>query len=207
MWREGSSAPLAAVGSSYGRSQAGGVLRYRLAPTSGHRPAAYARVSRALSGPSETELAAGLSARPFARIPVSLAAELRVTDRSLDREVRPAAFAVTELPPLSLPRGLRAETYLQAGYVGGRFATAFVDGQARLDAGFAKLGRGGEVRLGAGAWGGAQKGAARLDVGPGATVGFGLGKAWSRVALDYRIRLAGHASPRIGPALTISAGL
>jgi len=182
------------------------VLRYRLAPTSGHRPAVYARVSRALSEPTESEFAAGVTARPFARIPVSLAAELRVTDRSFDREVRPAAFAVTEFPPLTLPHGLRAEAYAQAGYVGGHFATAFVDGQSRLDAGVAKLARGGEIRAGAGVWGGAQKGAARLDVGPSATFGFPLGRSWSRVALDYRFRVAGDASPRSGPALTISAG-
>jgi hypothetical protein len=204
--RGGSSGPLTAVGPSYGRSQTGAVLRYRLAESSGHRPVVYVRATRALQGPPETEVAAGLAARPFARLPVSVAGELRVTEGSAGREVRPAAFAVTELPPARLPGGLRAEVYAQAGYVGGRFATAFVDGQARIDAHVARLGKDGEVRAGGGVWGGAERHAARLDVGPSAMVSFRLGEAQSRVAVDYRLRVAGDAAPASGPALTFSAG-
>jgi hypothetical protein len=100
---------------------------------------------------------------------------------------------------------MRGEGYAQAGYVGGRFATAFVDGQARIDRLVARLGKS-EVRAGAGVWGGAQKHAARLDVGPSATASFRLGETQSRVALDYRVRIAGDAAPKSGPALTISAG-
>jgi hypothetical protein len=203
--RSDGNGPLAAGVPSYGRSQAGAVLRYRLAPSSGHRPCAYARVMRALAEPGETEVAAGLAARPLARVPLSVAAEVRVRDGPAGREVRPAAFAVTELPPASLPLGMRGEGYAQAGYVGGRFATAFVDGQARIDRLVARLGKS-EVRAGAGVWGGAQKHAARLDVGPSATASFRLGETQSRVALDYRVRIAGDAAPKSGPALTISAG-
>jgi hypothetical protein len=199
--------PLAAGVPSYGRSQAGAVLRYQLAPASGHRPVAYARATRALAGPREAEAAAGLSARPLAGVPLSLAAEVRVSEGLAGREVRPAAFAVTELPPAELPLGLRAEGYAQAGYVGGRFATAFIDGQARLDRRLARLDEDeDEVRAGAGVWGGAQEHAARLDVGPSATASFRLGATRSRVALDYRVRVAGDARPKSGPALTISAG-
>jgi hypothetical protein len=204
--RGGSSGPLTAVGPSYGRSQAGAVLRYRLAESSGHRPVAYARATRALQGPPETEVAAGFAGRPFARLPLSVAGELRVTEGSAGREVRPAAFAVTELPPARLPRGFRAEVYAQAGYVGGRFATPFVDGQARIDTQVARLGKGAEVRAGGGVWGGAERHAARLDVGPSAMVSFRLGEAPSRVAVDYRLRIAGDAAPASGPALTFSAG-
>jgi hypothetical protein len=204
--RRDSTGALAAGEPSYGRSQAGAVLRYRLAPTSGHRPVAYARVTGALAGPGEAELAIGLSARPLAGVPVSLAAEVRAYDGPAHREVRPAAFAVTELPPAKLPFGLRGELYAQAGYVGGRFATAFVDGQARLDEKLAALAPASEVRVGIGAWGGAQKHSARLDVGPSATVNFRLGPTQSRLAIDYRWRVAGNAEPENGPALTISAG-
>jgi hypothetical protein len=205
MLRADGNGPLAAGVPAYGRSQAGAVLRYRLAPSNGHRPTAYARVTRAIAAPAETEIAVGLAARPLARVPLSFAAEARVFDGPDGREVRPAAFAVTELPSAKLPFGVRAEAYAQAGYVGGQFATAFVDGQARLDRQLARLGKS-EVRAGAGVWGGAEKHAARLDVGPSATASFRLGAARSRVAIDYRVRVAGEAEPKSGPALTISAG-
>ena len=182
------------------------VLRYRLAPSSGHRPVAYVRATRALTGPQENEVSAGFAARPLAGLPVSVAGEVRLSQTPAGREARPAAFAVTELPPARLPFGLRAEAYAQAGYVGGRFATAFVDGQARVDTPVVRLDRDSEVRAGGGVWGGAQKHTGRLDVGPSATVNFRLGQALSRVALDYRVRVAGDAEPKSGPALTISAG-
>jgi hypothetical protein len=204
--RQDSAHPLAAGEPSYGRSQAGAVLRYRLAPASGHRPVAYARVTRALAGPAETEAAVGLAARPIAALPLSVAGEVRAYDGAGRREVRAAAFAVTELPPARLPLGLRGEAYAQAGYVGGRFATAFVDGQARVDRHVVTLGRTSEVRVGAGVWGGAQKHTARLDVGPSATIGLPIGATQSRLAIDYRWRVAGNAQPSSGPTLTISAG-
>jgi hypothetical protein len=204
--RNGSSGPIAAVVPSYGRSQAGAVLRYRLAPSSGHRPMAYVRTTRALSGPPESEVAAGFAARPLAGVPLRVAGEVRVSDEVAGREVRPAAFAVTELPPAKLPFGLQGEVYAQAGYVGGRYATAFVDGQARIDGRVAHLGRNTELRAGGGVWGGAQMHVGRLDVGPSAAVSFRLGQAQSRIALDYRVRVAGDAAPKSGPGLTISAG-
>ena len=204
--RRDTSGPLIAGEPSYGRSQGGAVLRYRLAPASGHRPFAYARVTRAIAGPAETEVAVGLAARPLAKVPLSVAGEVRAYDGPAGREVRPAAFAVTELPPARLPLGLRGEAYLQAGYVGGRYATGFVDGQARIDTKVARLDKDSELRAGAGLWGGAQKHAARLDVGPSATMSFRLGPTQSRLAVDYRWRVAGDAEPASGPALTISAG-
>jgi hypothetical protein len=197
--------PLAPGQPSYGRSQVGAVIRYRLADASPHRPQAYLRASSALAGAREQEVAAGLSARPVPRVPLRLAAEARVSRSSGVTEVRPALYAVTELPPAELPLGVRGEAYVQAGYVGGHFATAFVDGQARAERRIAAIGDS-ELRAGAGVWGGAQKGAARLDVGPTATVSFRLGDTQGRVAADYRFRVAGDAAPASGPALTLSAG-
>jgi hypothetical protein len=191
---------------SYGRSQAGAVLRYRLAMWGGHRPVAYGRASRSLSGPAESEIAVGLAARPLAGVPLTVAGEVRAYQGFGRRELRPAAYAVTELPPARLPLGLRGEAYVQAGYVGGKFATAFVDGQAHVDVQVARLGTWSALRAGAGVWGGAQKHASRLDVGPSATMSFQLGPTRSRLALDYRWRVAGNAEPSSGPALTISAG-
>lgn len=203
--RHETTGPVPAGLPSYGRSQAGAVVRYALAPASGHRPQAYARASAALAGPRDEEIAAGVSARPFARAPLRLAAEARLGRTTAGTEVRPAIYAVTELAPFRLPFGASGEAYFQGGYVGGRFATGFVDGQARAERPVARIGET-ELSAGAGAWGGAQKGAARLDVGPTAALAFRLGDTRGRLAADYRFRIAGDAQPASGPALTISAG-
>lgn len=190
---------------SYGASQAGSVLRYRLSPGFAARPTAYVRVTKALAAGRESEIAAGLSARPIASIPLAAHAELRATHGTETTQVRPAGFVVTEIPPLDLPMGLRAETYFAAGYVGGDFATAFVDGQARIDRELVRFDLG-SIRAGVGAWGGAQKGAARVDVGPSASMDVKLGTIPARVAADYRFRAAGDAEPGSGVAITISTG-
>jgi hypothetical protein len=206
--RKGGNAALASgiAPATYGASQFGAVLRYRLAPQSGHRPTAYLRTTAALNGSREKEAALGISARPVRGLPVAVAAEARANHRPGRREARPAVLAWTELPPFALPMGARGEFYAQAGYVGGKFATPFADGQLRVDRRVAQWG-GAELRAGGGAWAGAQKGASRVDAGPTATMGVPLvSGASARVGFDYRFRLAGNAEPRSGPALTISAG-
>ncbi len=191
---------------TYGVSQAGGVIRYRLKMRDPHRPTAYLRTTSTLGGLAETSVALGLSARPLPSVPVIVAAEGRLTDQAGSRRVQPAVMAVTELPPVALPRGLRAEIYGQAGYVAGRYATPFADGQARVDRHVLTLGRY-EARVGAGAWAGIQKGASRLDVGPGATVSLPLSnKVFGRLGIDWRLRVAGNAEPGSGPAVTLGAG-
>ena len=151
LWRRGSRTRLAGgvLTPSYGASQAGSVLRYRLMRNSAHRPSAYLRITSALDSSAEREASLGLSARPFARIPLVAAAEARLTSTPGGRMIRPAGFIVTELPPLALPLGLRGEAYGQAGYVGGKFATPFADGQLRADRAFLLL-SGFDVRLGCG---------------------------------------------------------
>ncbi len=187
------------------------MLRYRLAPDNAnggdaHKLTAYLRASAALNGTREQELALGLSARPLGNFPVVAMAELRAARSVMGTRLRPAAALVTELPPLRLPAGLRAEAYAQAGYVGGAGATGFIDGQLRLDRKLFDLGRH-ELRAGAGAWGGAQRGASRVDLGPSASVVLRLGDAASaRLAMDWRFRVAGKAAPASGPAVTLSAG-
>lgn len=204
--RDGSTTSLTSGQPSYGRSQAGAVLRYRLTPgTGGFSPQLYLRGSTALAGAREQEIAAGLAVRPLPGVPVRIAAELRVNDNRAGSELRPALFAVTELPPVALPGGTVGETYVQAGYVGGDFASAFVDGQARIDRPVLDR-RGAQLRVGAAAWGGAQRGSNRLDVGPSASVSFGIRALRGRIAADYRLRVAGNAEPASGPAVTISAG-
>jgi len=194
---------------SYGSSQAGAVLRYDLAPQNNRRPTAYLRAAQSLQGAggssADSEAALGLSARPFAAVPVAAHAEMRIRRSAGSTEIRPAAFAVTEFPPVELPLRGRGEAYLQAGYVGGDFATGFVDGQARITRKLETF-RLGELRAGAGAWGGAQKGAARLDIGPSASVDFCIGPANGRAQIDYRVKVAGDAEPGDGVAFTLSTG-
>lgn len=206
--RHGAKASLAsgAMPASYGASQAGAVVRYRLSESSAHKPQAYLRLATALDSPHDKEAAAGLSLRPIPSLPVRAMAELRVSDQSGATRLRPAALVVSEMQPIDLPYEARAEFYGQAGYVGGRNATAFADGQARIDRKFAQIGKA-ELRAGAGAWAGAQKGASRVDLGPSATIGLPVGEtASARLGLDWRMRVAGDAEPGSGLAVTLSAG-
>jgi hypothetical protein len=194
---------------SYGGSQMGAVVRYHLAPGSSQRPALYLRASAALNGAPDREVAAGLSVRPLARLPVSVSAELRASNLSSNRatkaRLRPAVTAVTELPQFDLPGGIKGEAYVQGGYVGGPDATAFVDGQLRAARKVVRVGAA-DVTAGAGVWGGAQKGAARVDVGPSVSVGVAGDHAGARLGADWRFRVAGNAAPSSGPVLTLSAG-
>jgi hypothetical protein len=205
LWREGSGNALVSQGRvpTYGASQAGAVLRYRIAPESRRDPTAYLRLYRALVDNGESEAAAGISARPLPQVPLRAHAELRVTEFAQGTEVRPAAFVTTELPVARLPLGLRAEAYGQAGYVAGDNATAFADGQMHV---LRKVKRFdlGELSMGAAAWGGAQEGAERVDVGPSLRLDVKLGEVPARVSVDYRERVAGNAEPPSGVALTLS---
>lgn len=192
----------------YGASQAGANLQYRIAPGTSRDPRAFLRAYHAFVPDGENEVAAGLSIRPVGNIPIRAFAELRVTDNLFGTEVRPAAYAVTELPPASLPFDLRLEAYGGAGYVGGTADTAFVDGQLAITRELVRFDRGGSdairVSLGGGTWGGAQEDANRLDVGPTLRVDLKVGEIPARVSLDWRERVAGDASPTSGFAATLS---
>lgn len=205
LWRDDTTTPITSGRPTYGRSQAGAVARYRLSPANPHAPQAHLRVAGALQGTREREAALGLSARPLAQVPVRVMAEVRASERVTGTELRPAVMAVTELAPQALPLGASAEAYGAAGYVGGRARTAFADGQLRVERSLVQH-EDFDLRAGGGAWGGAQRGSARLDVGPSASVSFDLGEARGRLAADYRVRVAGDARPASGPALTLSAG-
>ena len=214
LWREGGNGfnlpgaglPGASLPSgAYGSSQAGLVLRYRLAPDSPLRPTLYLRASSGLYRPRGEELAAGLALRPLPRLPVAIMGEARVTRSTTGDVIRPAFAVVSEFPATKLPLGFRGELYGQAGWVGGKDHTAFIDGQARIDKPVLRAGRA-QLRLGAGAWGGAQDGAKRLDVGPSASFDLPVGRVNTRLSADYRFRVAGDAAPGSGAAVTFSAG-
>lgn len=204
---EGAGAPSPGVlPATYGGSQSGAVLRYRIDLASAYRPSVYLRTTSALGGIRDNTLALGVSARPLPSVPVIAAVEGRMVDQANGRSIRPAALAYTEIAPIALPARMRAEVYAQGGYVGGRFATPFADGMVRVDRHVLTIGKA-EARAGGGMWGGIQKGASRLDVGPSASVAMPLARGLhGRAALDWRFRMAGDAMPGSGPALTLSAG-
>lgn len=211
-WRQGSGAVPVSQGRVpiYGASQAGGVLQYRLAPSAPRDPRLYARAYRALVNRGENELALGASLRPLPRLPLRLAGEVRYTDAAFFSAFRPAAYAVTELPPLRLPFATTLEAYAQGGWVGGPGATPFADGQVSLTHELGLVGRLTDERLrlslGAGAWGGAQRDAERVDVGPTIRIDTRIGKVPARLSVDWRQQVTGDASPRSGVAATVSAG-
>ena len=106
--RRDGTTPLLSGRPSYGRSQAGGVIRYRLASAGALRPQAYLRASTALAGAREQELAAGVSARLLPAIPLRFAAEARAGETARGTRLRPAVYAVTEFPPLARGAGAGA---------------------------------------------------------------------------------------------------
>ncbi len=209
-WREGSrAAPIAQTRVPvYGASQIGANLQYRVAPNSRQDPRAFVRAYHALVPNGETELGAGISARPVAAVPVRVVAELRGVEDQFGTDLRPAAYAFTEIPTVGLPADFTLEAYGGAGYVAGRAQTAFADGQIVALREVTQLGDAlpGEARisLGGGAWGGAQKGAHRLDVGPSLRADFAIAETPARLSVDYRERVAGGAAPQSGVAVTLS---
>lgn len=196
---------------AYGGSQWGVVARYSLVPGSPLKPQVYGRLSGAAHAPArDREAALGLAVRPLPRVPVQVLAEARVRQGAGPARVAPALALVGGMTR-RLPLGAELDGYAQAGWVGGRDATAFFDLQAVVDRRLAAMPdgavvRGAELRVGAGAWSGGQRDAARLDIGPRVTVRASLAGVGARVALDWRFRIAGQAQPGSGPALTVAAG-
>lgn len=189
---EGSDAALA-PGGIFGGSQAGTRIAYRL----GEGVALSGRAYLPLRRQSGAEVAAGLDWRPMPTLPVNLLAERR---QRLGRDGR-NAFALTAYGGASreiAPR-VRFDLYAQAGVVGLRSRDLFVDGSARLSR------RLGAIEVGGGAWVAAQPGASRLDAGPSLAWRLPVRDANLRLQVDWRVRIAGDAAPRSGPALTLAA--
>lgn len=205
LWRAGGGAasPAATV-ARYGGSQVGATARWALG-AGAPLPQLAARAAHAPGRLAQSELAIGASARPVGGLPLRLQVEGQAIRSAGRTEVRPAVLAISELPVLALPGGASLEAYAQAGWVGGANATAFADGQVRFDGKLADFGSA-NMRLGGGAWGGVQRGAGRLDVGPGATLDLREAGVPARISLDYRFRIAGQAAPGSGPVITLSTG-
>ena len=193
--RGGGEAQLA-PGGLLGGSQAGARFTYRLNDDPTRALALSARLYSPLNSTAGSEAALGIEWKPFAAIPVRLLAERR---QRLGRSGRSAfslmaAGGVSDQPVWD---GISLDAYAQAGVVGAKSRDMFVDGSLRFSTIVSK-----GLGIGAGAWGAAQPGAARLDVGPQAVMRLPIGN--SRLMLDWRFRIAGSAKPGSGPALTLA---
>ena len=184
------------LGGQLGGSQAGARVAYLLDRK--HRIALAGRVTSPL-GDGLREAAVGVEWQPT-RLPVRLVAEQRFAIAG--GRSGPAIGIVGGVGPVALPLGFRLEAYGQAGVIRRSDTEAYADAAARIARPLGVV-AGVRVDLGAGAWGGAQRGASRLDVGPSLSASLPLGKQSVRVSLDWRERVAGAARPGSGAALTL----
>jgi len=185
-------ASLAPAG-TLGGSQAGGRLLYRL----DRQWSLSARAYVPLRQPGASEVAAGMDWRPLESLPVSLLAERR---QAIGSEGR-SAFSLTAYGGFSRAVGDRGriDGYAQTGIVGLHSRDAFIDGSLRAVA------TSGRFEAGGGAWGAAQPGASRLDIGPSLSYRLPVARGAVRIEADWRFRIAGDALPASGPALVIAS--
>ena len=192
------SGPAVPFAPQLGGSQTGIRLTYALGDS--RRVAIAARLSSALAT-KQREAAIGLDWQPT-RLPVHIFAEQRIAIAGT--RGGPSAGVIAGLPPVPVAAGFALDAYGQGGGIARDGGEYFADGAARVmrtvAAGKAR------VELGLGAWGGAQRGASRLDVGPAASVVVPAGVPL-RISLEWRQRIAGDARPGSGLALSIGADL
>jgi len=200
--REGSGAAPGTIGaaSQLGGSQAGLRLAYGFGDAG--RVRAYGRATIAVQRPAQLEAAFGVALAPFAHLPLDVAIEQRVAAGKEGRSAL-AVMASGGVSDVSLPAGFRLDAYAQAGIVGAQRRDGFADGAVVVDR---RLGPGeASLRLGALAAAAVQPGASRVDVGPRLTLRLPQVGEGSRIALDWRQRVAGDARPESGLALTLAA--
>ena len=173
----------------------------RAGPGQGVPVSGYVRMTTALRGPMAPEAAFGVAVRPLSgRVPAIIGIERRI---AFDRNGRNAFALVAAggLNPTRVAGNIVAEGYAQAGVVGLSRRDPFIDGRMSLTA---PLGRGGTTRAGVSLSGGAQPGAARLDVGPVVETRLPLGVVRPRLTVEWRQRVAGKALPGSGVAVTLA---
>jgi hypothetical protein len=193
--RGGSMAGNGAFGpAQLGGSQACGRLRYALTRSI----ALSGRLSTPLRGIGR-EAGLGVEWQPL-KIPLSILLERRV---SLDSARSGTALgAITGINPTRVFRRLELEGYGQAGVVARGRRELYADGALRLLQPVAS-GKVARLAVGMGVWGGAQRGASRVDVGPSMVATVPTGGPTLRVAAEWRQRVAGNAAPGSGPAVTL----
>ncbi|MEG3163662.1 hypothetical protein U1701_03550 [Sphingomonas sp. PB2P19] len=185
-------------GGQLGASQAG--VRFTYALGAARRVALAARVSAPMKGRGR-EAAFGLDWQPT-RLPVRIIAEQRV---SLDGgRGGPTIGVVGGYGPADIATGVRLEAYGQAGAIARDGVETFIDTAARVTHPVAHI-AGKRLDLGLGAWGSAQRGAKRFDIGPTLGVAVPVAGTAIRFNLDWRQRIGGTARPGSGLALSIGS--
>jgi len=192
---------LAAAG-QLGGSQAGARMAYRLTDPETGSLALAARLSSPLRDRDGAEAALGLDWRPVAEVPFRLSAERRIAIGPDGRDAW-SLYAAGGFWRGGLPAELEMDGYGQAGVVGARSRDLFADGALRIGRAI-PLANGKRLVLGGGAWGAAQPGVSRIDIGPRVALSLPLAGTTVTGAVDWRIRVAGHASPDSGAAFTIA---
>lgn len=194
--RGGSGLAPGALGGQLGGSQAG--LRLAYTVSARQRLALAARVATPL-GTGLREAALGVEWQPT-RLPVRLIVERRF---ALSGGADGTGVGIVGgVGPTAVAEGFRIEAYAQAGVIRRVTEEPYADGAARIAHPVAKA-RGARIDLGAGVWGAAQRGAARLDIGPSLALNVPVAKHAIRLTLDWRQRVAGNARPGSGAALTV----
>ena len=191
----GDGAASLASGGQLGGSQVGMRLFYTPGPKT---LAITARISTPLSQPKGREAAFGVALRGRN---VGIIAEQRF---SLDKGGRnaPAVFAYGGVSDVKVGGGATVDGYVQAGVVGVKEPAAFIDGAVRIERAILKADDA-SLSVGAGLWGGAQPGVARLDVGPQVVGRLRVAATTLRVSAEWRQRIAGDAAPSSGPSVTV----
>ena len=174
-----------------GGSEAGARLLWRLDP----RLAATLRTSAPISSQRGMEAALGIRYQPFTAWPVAVTLERRHGFKDYGRNAF-ALFAEGGVYGRPVPLQSRLDGYFQAGVVDFNNPDWFVDGQVAISRHIWR-----NLSAGFGAWGGAQPGLSRLDVGPRLSINFGRG---ARAHADYRLNVAGNAQPGSGATVTLA---
>ena len=188
----------------YGGSQTGVILSYPILTGPDPELAVYGRLTAALAPLAQEEIALGVRMHPVHNFPFSIHAEQRLAaDSGGDRGT--AFYVAGGTGPDHIIEKIALETYVQAGYVLGKNETHFFDGSAILQRPITVFDRK-KLSVGAGVWAGGQRKITRLDVGPRADISLPLRTTSVRLAVDWRVRVAGNARPENGLAITVSTG-
>ncbi|WP_375401821.1 hypothetical protein [uncultured Sphingomonas sp.] len=183
--------------SQLGGSQAGARIAYAL--NDARRIALVGRVATPLEGRGR-EAALGIEWRP-AGLPVHVFGEQRF---ALGAGRGGPSLGVIAGIDRTFGRGFRLEAYGQAGAIKRDRTEGFADGAARVTRPVARFGAA-TLDVGAGAWGGAQRGGERLDIGPTLGIAAPVAGRTLRLTVDWRERVVGNARPGSGPAVSIGA--
>lgn len=180
-----------ASGGTLGGSQAGSRLMWRFTP----KLAATLRASAPINSQRGAEAALGVRYQPFGQWPVAVTLERRHGFRNYGQSAF-ALFAEGGAYGRPMPWQSTLDGYFQAGVVDFNDPDWFVDGQVAVTRPVWR-----NLSAGLGAWGAAQPGLNRFDVGPRASLRLGRGM---RAHVDYRLNVAGNARPGSGTVVTLA---